>query len=157
MTLNKITKKRKHSQAIINSMKAMRDIGMTYRAIGKHFSLSGGTIYKLLQRWANMYEPAKEIPSQDMVTIQEYAYHHNMSYSGVYHHIKSGSIKTMKYNRILYINIFDGLPNHKFIPEEKINEIQAYAVLGLSNIQISRATGVHRYTVAYYKKEMTCL
>lgn len=149
-----MTSPRKYTQKTIDEMKALRDSGLTYEAIGKKYKITRGTVYKLLHRWADMYKPAEEIPSlSTYVTLREYCIIHNMTYSNLYYHIKKHNIATKIYHNKLYIRIDTKIKNHKFLSEEAIDKIVEAAKEGLSIRQIAKQLGVNRATVKEYKDD----
>ena len=151
MILKDIIKARKHSNKTIAEMKSMHDSGMSYRAIGRAFKLSGGTIYSLLHRWANMYKPVETLP-KGYIRLDEYCMINNLNYNTIYGRIKH--IKSIKYHNMIYIPIDTIITNKKFISDNKIQELYSFYENGLKTIsQLSKATGLARDTVRYYIKE----
>lgn len=140
--------KRKYSAKQIKDMRDRVLAGESYESIAKDYEVSRGSIHKAIQRHSPIIK--NEILPKNYIHITEYCTEHNLEYNTVVYHIRKKKLPTVKYKNKIYLHIDTEITNHKFISEDKINEILSLRDQGLNITQISKHLKLNRATVRYY-------
>lgn len=143
--------KRKYTDTQIKDMRDRILAGESYRSVGRSYGISGAAIKANIQRH-NPIIINKMIP-KDYISIYDFAETIGLSVNGLYYHIQSKKIPTVKVENKLYIHKNTVINNHSLtLDDEKVEAIYILHTKKWSMTKIAVALSINRATVSTYIK-----